>query len=130
MPNLRRTTWFLDTDKIRQALRDEMGIRGATQVQVGEECGILGTGVSRFLVQRQTLHGDALVSVIKWIGGDVNRFIVRRGRYVRHTDTYEQRQLRKASAFLAHQGVALKPGESPVDALMELVAKAKEDTDA
>lgn len=127
MPNLRRTTWFIDPDKIRAALRAEMAVRGATQSQIAEDTGILVTGISRFLTSRQTLQGDSLVSIAKWIGQDVNRFIVRRGRYVRHTDTYEQRQLRKAAAYLNSQGVELKDGESPVDALMELVAKAKAD---
>lgn len=126
MPNLRRTSYFLNTDKIREAVKQEMAIRGATQAVISEETGILITGVSRFLTNHQTLQGDSLISLIKWMGLDVNRFVSRRGRIASHKDTYEQRQLRKALAYLNSQGVQLKPGDSPVDALMELVAKSKQ----
>jgi hypothetical protein len=127
MPNLRRTAYFIDPDMVRDALRSEMGIRGSTQVSIAENTGILLTGISRFLANNQTLHGDSLVTLIKWMGLDVNRFIKRRGRLSRHTDTYEQTQLRKALAFVESQGVKLQPGESPVDALMALVAKGSSD---
>lgn len=127
MPNFRRTSYFLNVDKIRDAVKQEITVRGATQSQIAEETGILVTGVSRFLTDRQTLQGDSLISLIKWMGLDVNRFISRRGRIASHKDNYEQRQLRKALAFLNSQGVELQQGESPVDALMELVAKAKAD---
>lgn len=124
MPNFRRTTWFIDADKIRTALRDEMGVRGASQVRVAEETGILATGVGRFLSRAQTLQGDALMSLVKWMGMDPNRFLTRRGRISSHRDSYEQQQLRKALAYLKSQGVEVQPGESPVDALMALVAKS------
>lgn len=127
MPNFRRTSYFLNVDKIREAVKQEITVRGATQSQIAEETGILVTGLSRFLLDRQTLQGDSLISLIKWMGLDVNRFISRRGRIASHKDNYEQRQLRKALAFLNSQGVELQQGESPVDALMELVAKAKAD---
>jgi hypothetical protein len=127
MPNLRRTAYFCDPDMVRDLLRKEMAVRGTPQVKVAEETGILLTGISRFLNGNQTLHGDALITLIKWMGMDVNRFIKRRGRLSRHTDTYEQTQLRKALAFVESQGVKLQPGESPVDALMALVAKGAPD---
>lgn len=127
MPNYRRTAWYIDSDAVRELIREEFSIRGVTQVQVGEETGLYAANLGRFLnTKNTTMTGDSLITLIKWAGGDVNRFIRRRRSVARHTDTFEQRKLRTAAAYLKSQGVQLEEGESSTDALMRLVEAAKQ----
>lgn len=128
MPNYGRTAYFLDDDAIRMAVATEVGVRGISYREIEEQTGVLAVGIGRFLNpdRKATLHVDGLLTLIKWAGLDVNRFVKRRRTVARHTDTYEQRQLRKAAAYLESQGVSAEQGETAVDALMRLVASAKE----
>lgn len=130
MPNYRRTAYFLDVDAIRTAVREEVAIRGCSHVEIGEQTGIHGAGIGRFLatnLDRQTsLDGDGLVTLIKWSGREVNSFIKRRKTVARHTDNAEQRKIRAAAQFVKSLGGDVEPGENPVDALIRLVATAKE----
>lgn len=126
MPNYRKTAWYIDSDAVRKMMIEELGIRGVSHVQVGEETGVYAANLGRFLnVTNTSMTGDSLVTLIKWAGGDVNRFLRRRRSVARHTDTFEQRKLRTAAAYLKSQGVALEEGESSTDALMRLVELAK-----
>lgn len=127
MPNYRRTAWYIDSEAVRALILAEFGIRGVTQVQVGEETGLYAANLGRFLnTKNTTMTGDSLITLIKWAGGDVNRYIRRRRSVTRHTDTFEQRKLRTAAAYLKSQGVELEDGESSTDALMRLVDMAKQ----
>lgn len=126
VPNYNRTAHYVNAEKIRADFAEEMKIRGCSFAEVGEQTGILPVGLGRF-ARGGTLHADAYVTLIKWFGGSVDRYVGRRKSMIRHTDTYEQRQLRNGSAFLNnHLGVKPQEGESAVDAMMRLLAQAKE----
>ena len=129
MPNYNRTAYYLDRDAVRTALREEIGIRGVSYVEIGEQTGISPAGLGRFMDDTKgvSLTGDALITVIKWINGaDVNRYIRRRRSVQRHVDTFEQRKLRTGAAYLKSLGVEAEAGETSVDAMMRLIATAKQ----
>jgi hypothetical protein len=128
MPNYQRTAYYLDVDAVRELVQNEIAIRGVNYVEIQEQTGVLAVGLGRFLNPRQnvSLHHDGLITMIKWAGGEVNRFVKRRRTVARHTDTFEQRQLRKGQAFVQNLGVQPEQSESSVDVLMRLVAEAKE----
>jgi hypothetical protein len=128
MPNNSRSAWYIDREAVRALLRDEMSIRGTNFTEVEEQTGVLSISLGQFVhpERRRDLATDNLITIIKWAGGDVNRFIKRRRSVVRHVDTYEQRELRRGTAFLKSQGVELAPGESAVEAMSRLLAQARE----
>lgn len=128
MPNYGRSAYYLDSAAIRTAVVNEISVRGVSYREIEEQTGVLAAGIGRFVNpdRKTTLNTDSLVTLIKWAGLDVNRFVKRRRTVARHTDTFEQRQLRKAAAYLNSQGVSAEQGETAVDALMRLVASAKQ----
>lgn len=128
MPNYGRTAYYIDVDAIRNLVRDEVSVRGVSYTEIQEQTGILSVGLGRFLNPRTqlSLHHDALVTLVKWAGSDVARFVKRRKSMARHTDTFEQRQLRNGQAFIKNLGVQTDQSETSVDVLMRLVAEAKE----
>ena len=127
MPNYSRTAYYLDVAAVRQLVIEEIAIRGTNFREIEEQTGVLAVGLGRFLNPDKgvSLSGDGLLTMIKWAGADVNRFVKRRRSISRHTDTFEQRQLRKAQAFVKNLGVEATTTESSVDVLMSLVAEAK-----
>lgn len=130
MPNYQRTAYYLDVDGIRNAVLAEVTVRGVNYVEIQEQTGILAAGIGRFLNPnkelRTSLTGDGLVTLVKWAGLEVNRFVKRRRTIAKHTDSHEQRKLRLGNEYLKSQGVEIQQGETSVDALMRLVAQAKE----
>lgn len=127
MPNYGRSAYFLDTEAIREAVAAEVSIRGVNYTEMEEQTGVLAVGIGRFLNPRTSsaLATDGLVTLVKWAGLDVNRFVKRRRTIARHTDTFEQRKLRTGQAYVKSLGVETEQGESSVDTLMRLVAEAK-----
>lgn len=128
MPNYNRSAYYLDLPGIRQTLRDEIAIRGVSYSEIQEQTGVLAVGIGRFLdpAKNLTLNTDSLITLIKWAGGNVDRFVKRRRTVARHTDTFEQRKLRTGQAYLRSLGVEPEIGETSVDVLMRLVNTAKE----
>ena len=126
MPNYNRTRYYIDVDAIRVLFNNEKALRGVSLAEIEEQTGVLAVGLSRFSSGKQTLSGDSLITLIKWANGDVLRFIKRRGTAHKHVDTPEMRQLRIGAAFLHSMDVTVEQGESPVDTMIRLLAKAKE----
>lgn len=129
MPNFQRTAYYLDVDAIREAVLAEVAVRGVNYVEIQEATGVLAAGIGRFLNPnkelRTSVSGDALITLIKWAGLEVNRFVRRRKTIAKHTDSHEQRKLRLGQEYLKSQGVEIQQGETSVDVLMRLVAEAK-----
>lgn len=125
MPNYNRTAWYIDSDGIRELVRTEIGIRGCSNVEIFEQTGVAASSIGRFLGENQTLAGDSLVTLVKWAGSDINRFVKRRRSVSRHRDTHEQQKLRAAALFLKSKGITGEAGETPVDTLVRLLAVAE-----
>lgn len=128
MPDYNRTAYYLDKDAVRAIVAEEISIRGVSYTEIFEQTGVGAAGLGRFMdpTKNAGLTGDALVTLVKWAGRDVNRVVKRRRSVVRHVDTFEQRKLRTGQAYLKSLGVEAEAGETSVDALMRLVATAKE----
>lgn len=125
MPNYRGTKYYLDVDSIRAAFLEEKNIRTVSYVQVSEQTGINHPSLNRFGNGYQGLDGDALLTLIKWFNGDINRYLKRRGNTYKHSDSPEQRQIRIANAFLKSMDVEIGKDESPIDRMIELLSQAK-----
>lgn len=125
MPNYQRTRYYLDVEAVRELFRKERAIRGTTLAVIQEQTGIGQVSLSRFSSSNQTLEANALLTIIKWCNGNLNDYVKRRGTAYKHSDTYEQKQLRNAAAYLKHLGVELEAGESPVDAMLRMLDVAK-----
>ena len=107
---------------------EEIAIRGVSYAEIFEQTGVGAAGLGRFMDpdKKAGVSGDAMVTLLKWAGADVNRAVKRRRSVTRHVDTFEQRKLRTGQAYLKSLGIEAGPGETSVDALMRLVATAKE----
>lgn len=129
MPDYNRTAYYLNREAVRLAMLEEIGIRGVSYTEIAEETGVQAAGIGRFMdpTKNASLSGDALITLIKWMGrGNVDQYVARRRSVRRHVDTFEQRKLRTGSAFVKSLGVEADSGETSVDVLMRLVAKARE----
>lgn len=127
MPDYGRSAYYVDMEAVRAFLREEIGIRGLNYQEIEEQTGIQSVSLGQFLHpdRQASMSLNNTVTAIKWAGGTIDRFVKRRRTIARHSDTHEQRELRKGVAFLRSMDFELEPGESPVDALMRLAASLK-----
>lgn len=128
MPDYNRTAYYIDRDAVRAIVAEEIAVRGVSYAEIFEQTGVGAAGLGRFMDpdKKAGVSGDAMVTLLKWAGADINRAVKRRRSVARHVDTFEQRKLRAGQAYLKHLGVETETGETSVDALMRLVKVAKE----
>lgn len=122
-----RTTHWFDYAALRQAVVTEKAIRGCSANTICDQTGINGFTISKFLgFEGYRVSIDGAISLAEWTNKPFSTFVKKRRSSRKQVDTYETRQLRNAAAFLNSQGVDLDKNESPVDALMRLVAELRD----
>jgi hypothetical protein len=116
------TVWYIDLEKVRERVAEEKRVRSVTLNDIERESGVGSTIVSNFL------HGAGLsmngaISLIRWSGSGVDKFVVRRRNAPSHIETPAERELRTLLGFLKSNGHTVEVGESPVvAAIRALVA--------
>lgn len=126
MPIPANTVYYLDAADIRDFFVSEYKIRQLSLREISQQTGIHEVALGQFKNGHRSLAADALLTLIKWGNGNVNNFIKRRGNAYKHNDTPDQRQIRIASQFLKHLGAEIGREETPVDAMIRLLAEAKQ----